>query len=249
MGAGLFAALFGIQNGPEVLITNQTKDIAMVYIDGESVGKVRPGKSKAFDSERGLHMVELQNAKAETLDLRTVQVRADGAEVVLAKPMGTVEISNTSGVSLAIKIDGKKVMDIRDGDTEFIELPAGEHSIRALYPYLNDQKSLGASTISVVNDMMTGVAFGPDDNGWVRVDNRLGSWTNVKVNGKFVQRIERGQKADIRLPLGKVDVSFWRAGKKLDSASFTVEPFSENKMLLSKDGRNFMMRDGEYLFY
>ena len=249
MGSGLFAALFGIHSGPEVLVTNQTNDKAMVIIDGEAVGKVRPGKSKAFDVERGVHLVELQNSQAETLDLRNVRVRADGAEVVLDKPSGAVEITNTSGVSLAIKIDGKKVMDIRDGVTEVIEVPAGEHTIRALYPYLNGRKSLGSSSISVVNNMVTGVDFGPDDNGWVRVNNRLGAWTNVKVNGKFVQRIERGQKADIRLPLGKVDISFWRNGEKLDSASFTVEPFSENRMHLSKDGRNFMMRDGEYHFY
>ena len=91
-------------------------------------------------------------------------------------------------------------MDIRDGVTEVIEVPVGEHTIRALYPNFNGRKSLGSSSISVVNNMVTGVDFGPDDNGWVRVNNRLGVLTNVKVNGKFVQRIG-GPKTDIRLPL------------------------------------------------
>ena len=69
MGSGLFAALFGIHSGPEVLVTNQTNDKAMVIIDGEAVGKVRLSKSKAFDAER-VRLVELQNSQAETLDLR-----------------------------------------------------------------------------------------------------------------------------------------------------------------------------------
>ena len=249
MGAGLFATIFGLHNGPEVHVTNQTSDKAIVLIDGIAVGKVRPGKQKSFGVDRGLHLVELQNPQAETLELRNVRVRSDDAQVVLNKPSGAVELTNTSGVSLAIKIDGKKVTDIRNGDTKVLSLPAGEHTIRALYPFLNGRKSLASSRISVVNDMVTGVDFGPDDNGWLRVNNRLSSWTNVRVNGKFVQRIERGQKADIQLPLGKVDISFWRNGEKLDSASLTVKPFAENRMHLSKDGRNFMMRDGEYHFY
>jgi hypothetical protein len=249
MGNGLLAALFGINSGPEVLITNNTNDSAVVFIDGEQVGKVRAGKSKGFDAERGLHMVELQNSKEEVLELTTLQVRNSGAELTLQRPRGVVEFTNTSGVTLAIRVDGKKRVDLRDGETQILELPAGEHKIRALYPYLGTKKSLASSTVSVVNDMMTGVSYGPDDNGWIRIDNRLGSWANVKVNGSLIQRVAKGEEVDIKMPLGKSNVSFWRNGEQIDSASFTVEPFSENRMQLSQSGRNFIMRDGVYTFY
>ena len=39
MGAGLFATIFGLHSGPEVLVTNRTNDKAIVLIDGETVGK------------------------------------------------------------------------------------------------------------------------------------------------------------------------------------------------------------------
>lgn len=249
MGNGILAALFSINSGPEVLITNKTNDTTLVFIDGERVGKVRSGKSKAFETERGSHVVELQNSKEEVLELTNLHVRNSGAELTLQRPKGLVEFTNTSGVTLIIKVDGKKQMDLRNGETDYLELPAGEHKVRALYPYLGTRKSLGASTISVINDMMTGVSYGPDDNGWLRVDNRLGSWANVKINGQYVQRLPKGQQVDIKMPLGKVNVSFWRNGEQLDAASFMVKPFTENRMQVSQSGRNFIMRDGVYTFH
>ena len=79
MGAGLFATIFGLHSGPEVLVTNRTNEKAVVLIDGETVGKIRPGKSKSFDVERGMHLVELQNAQESFTDIKR-QSNSHGAK-------------------------------------------------------------------------------------------------------------------------------------------------------------------------
>ena len=229
MGTGLLAAMFGLGGGPEITIDNRSEESTMVYIDGEKMGRVRADKSRSFKSQRGEHVVELQNLDGELLVSEAIRVRANQpGEVRLLNPSGFVELHNDSGTTLAIKVDGKKKLDIRSGESEWVELDAGSHKIRAIYPYLGDRKTLDYSQVDVVNDMVTGVQYGPDDTGWVRVRNAFGSWANVKINGKSVQRISKNEVLDLKVPLGKVELSFWREGQELFRKHVDVKPFEEN---------------------
>jgi len=114
----------------ELDVTNQTAANLRIWVDGQPIGKLRPGTSMDVDLPPGPHEVRAtyrQHDQRRELITTTTRIRpgASAAVRLTAPSTSLVEITNTHPVSGRIQINGATVGTVGPGETTYVEAPVG----------------------------------------------------------------------------------------------------------------------------